>query len=161
MTDEEKKELIERYRSGTDEAEASVKGLPPEALDFVPAIEGAWTIRAQVAHLLDADMFGWGRIRKAVAQPGTCVEVWDQGAWESRLDYARADVARTLYQCRIVREAVADFLETIIPEDWGTLGIKHPERGAIGLAALVAQYADHTGYHIELIERNMKAYRGL
>jgi hypothetical protein len=158
MTKDEKKALIERYRHGIDELEASLRGLAEGAYDFVPQIEGAWTIRAQVAHLLDADMFGWTRIRKAVAQPGAPVDIWDQEAWAARLDYPRADMARTLYQDRIIREALSDFLESRIDEDWSALAMSHPERGRKDLGEIVAMYADHVGFHLKLIERNAKAY---
>jgi hypothetical protein len=159
MTSEEKRALIERYRRGVDEVEASLAGIEEDAYDFKPPIDEAWTVRAQVAHLLDADMFGWGRIRKAVAQPGATVEGWDQPAWESRLDYSRANVARAISLDRIVREALADFLESVVERDWSALAMNHPDRGRMDLATVVAQYAEHTGYHIRLIERNLKAYK--
>ncbi len=159
MTRDEKRALIERYLRGADELEATVAGLEKEAYDFVPPVEGAWTIRAQVAHMLDADIIGWARIRKAVAQPDSAVDLWDQEAWASRLDYSRADISRTLRHQRLVRESLADFLESIVDEDWSVLAMNHPERGRKDLAATVAMYADHTGFHLKLIERNAKAFR--
>jgi hypothetical protein len=159
MTIEEKRELIERYRSGADELEACVAGIDAAAWDFIPPVEGAWSIRAQVAHVLDADMFGWARIRKAVAQPDASVDLWDQEAWAARLDYSRVDASRTLYHQRLVREALADFLESMVEADWSVLAMNHPERGRKDLAATVAMYADHVGFHLKLIERNLKAFR--
>jgi hypothetical protein len=159
MTNEEKRALIERFRHGADELEASIAGAGKDAWDFLPPAEGAWSVRAQIAHVLDADMFGWARIRKAVAQPDAPVDLWDQEAWAARLDYAKADIGRTLYQDRLVREALADFLESIVDEDWSVLAMNHPERGRKDLAAIVLMYADHVGFHVKLIERNLKAYR--
>ena len=159
MTKKEKSELIERYRHGVEAVEASILGIDEEAYDFVPPIEDAWTIRAQIAHMLDADFFGRVRIRTAVAQSDAAVDVWDQDAWAGRLDYASAKVSRTLCLQRLVREALADFLESLVDRDWGALAIDHPEHGRIDLAEVVAVYADHIGFHIKLIERNLKAYR--
>jgi len=159
MTVDEKRDLIERYRHGVDEMETSIDGLDEAAYDFVPPIEGAWTARAQIAHLLDADILGWARMRKAVAQPDAPVDIWDQEAWASRLDYSRADLSRTIYLDRIVREALADFLESMIEEDWSVLAMNHPQYGHMDLETIVAKYADHTGYHLGLIERNAKAFR--
>lgn len=107
MTVKEKHHLIENFRRAIDEVESHLKGTDAKAWDFIPPIADAWPIRAQVAHLLDADMYTWARIRKSVAQSGAAVDVWDQEAWAARLDYERADVPRTLDHCRIVRDALA------------------------------------------------------
>jgi hypothetical protein len=155
----EKKRLIERYRRAGDELEAIVAGLEAEALDFVPPIEGAWPIRAQVAHVLDADMICWGRFRKIVAQREAAVELWDQEAWAARLDYGTVDFAKTLARIRELREALADFLDSKAGEDWESLVMIHPERGRRNLAEVVGQYADHIGFHVRLIERNLRAFR--
>jgi len=159
MTLNEKRVLIERFRHAIDEVEQRLKGVDEKAWDFVPQIADAWPIRAQIAHLLDADMFAWGRIRKAVAQPDAAVDVWDQEAWAARLDYATADVPRTLDHCRIVRDALADFLESIIDEDWDLFAMNHPERGRKDLASIVTIYVDHVVFHLDLIDRNIKAFR--
>ena len=159
MTVKEKHHLIENFRRAIDEVESHLKGTDAKAWDFIPPIADAWPIRAQVAHLLDADMYTWARIRKSVAQSGAAVDVWDQEAWAARLDYERADVPRTLDHCRIVRDALADFLESIIGEDWDGFAINHPERGRTDLASMLAFYVEHVAFHLDLIDRNLKAFR--
>lgn len=158
MTVQEKRSLIDRFRRKLDEVSSAVDGLSAEAIDFVPPIPEAWPIRFQVAHLLDADMFAWGRIRKSVAQPEAPVDVWDQEGWAARLDYGRADIGRVLDQNRIVRDALADFLDSIVEQDWTKFAMMHPERGRKTLEETVKTYTDHIDFHLRLIERNLAAY---
>jgi hypothetical protein len=158
MTVQEKRSLIDSFLHAAESVETLVKGLPPEAIDYAPAIPEAWPIRAQVAHLLDADMFAWGRIRKSVAQPEAPVDVWDQEGWAARLDYGKVDLDRVFAQIALLRRGLADFLLTIVDKDWSAFAMLHPERGRKTLEETVKTYVDHVGFHLKLIERNLAAY---
>jgi hypothetical protein len=158
MTVQEKRSLIDQFLHAMDPLEEAVKKLPPEAVDFVPAIPGAWTIRAQVAHLLDADMFAWGRIRKSVAQPEAPVDVWDQEGWAARLDYGRVDLGAAFEQIRLLRRSLCEFLVSIVDKDWTQFAMNHPERGRRTLEETVKTYVDHVDFHLKLIQRNAAAY---
>lgn len=158
MTVPEKRSLIDSFLHAVDKVETLVKGLPADAIDYVPAIPNAWPIRAQIAHLLDADMFAWGRIRKSAAQPDAPVDVWDQEAWAARLDYGQVDLDRVFAQIALLRQGLADFLGTILDKDWTALATIHPERGRRTLEETVKTYVDHVDFHLKLIERNLAAY---
>lgn len=160
MKVEERARLVERFRAGPDDLEVSLKGLPEEAYDHLPPVADAWSIRSQVRHLLDADLAAWGRIRKAVAEPGARVEVWDEEAWQAKLDYASCDVRRTLELFRAVRDEASDYLASLSPGAWEAASIEHPVRGRLTLEQVVVIYADHVPFHVELIARNARSFSG-
>ena len=71
-------------------AEASVRQawerVPAAARRFRPA-PGEWSPHELVIHLADADVNGYLRFRKLVAEPGATVPGYEQDAWASSLDY--------------------------------------------------------------------------
>jgi hypothetical protein len=97
-------------------------------------------------------------MRKAVAQPDAPVDVWDQEAWAARLDYGRTDLGRVIDQLRLVRGSLAEFLSSIVDQDWTAYAMNHPERGRKNLEEIVETYIDHVGFHLKLIDRNVAAY---
>src|SRR5690348_14330755 len=55
----------------------AVKNLSPAAIDFKPSAE-KWSIRQQLAHLVDAELMMAARFRWAASQPGKAVIAFDQ-----------------------------------------------------------------------------------
>lgn len=155
----EKRALIARYRYSLDDLESKLKGLDEATVDFVPPVEGAWSIRTHVAHFLDAEVHAWTRIRRTVAEPESAVVLWDEEAWAERSHYSRVDYKRALDLTRNLRDSLADFLEGIVEEDWNRYAVIHPTRGRQELDTIVKIYADHASFHIPYIERNLAAYR--
>ncbi len=158
MTRDERVQLLSAYRDGVDEFEAKIKGISEEAMNFIPPVKDAWSIRAHVVHLLDADMNAWPRIRKAIAEKGSPVSVWDQEAWASSLDYDKEDPRIALDLTRAVRAFHASFLERRLDEDWDTYTILHPERGELTLTKVLQIYVEHIAFHVKYVDRNMTAF---
>jgi hypothetical protein len=162
MTAAERLVLLARYRSGPDAVEAkigAVDGCGADAWDFVPDVADAWSCRAQIAHLLDAEFHGWIRLRKAVAESGAAIETWDMPAWNAALDYADADPRACLALIRAIRGRLAALLEAIADRDWDELHVMHPVHGRMGLAKMLDVYVGHVEYHLGLVDRNLTAYR--
>lgn len=96
MDKTEKLALIARFESAVDPLIELVKDAPPAAIDYRPNLPEAWTIREHAVHFLDADTFAHGRLRLAVAEPGTEVLVWNEVAFQQRGEYRSGDALASL-----------------------------------------------------------------
>lgn len=134
------------------------QGYPQGLMDFVPDLEGAWSIRAQLVHLLDADLMAHGRIRFAIAEPGTTVLVWDPDLWKSSLFYEKQNVTATLSLLRMQRALTVDMLKQLSDETWQASWSVHPVKGPMNLQDWLELYTGHIRVHLEYIKRNEAAW---
>jgi DinB superfamily len=155
----ERLSLVAGYQSAIDPLVDFVSSLSVAALDFRPALPGAWTIREHAVHLLDADTFGYARIRWAVTQPGVEVPVWDQELWQARAKYETADAMSSLETARALRRVVSAMARALVDADWETYTIRHPERGRLTLADVLKIYTDHAQAHLNYFRRNLDAFK--
>ena len=51
-----KKDLLSRYAGDYSRLKEMIDGLPEQVIDFVPDLADAWSIREQIAHLMDAEI---------------------------------------------------------------------------------------------------------
>lgn len=51
-----KKDLLSRYANDYSRLKSMVDSLPETAIDFVPDLADAWSIREQIAHLMDTEI---------------------------------------------------------------------------------------------------------
>ena len=65
-----KKDLLTRYATDYSRLKSVVDGLPEKAIDFVPDLADAWSIRDQIVHLMDAEIRAFVRYRNAILDPG-------------------------------------------------------------------------------------------
>ncbi len=65
-----KKDLLSKYDSDYSRLKKTIDGLPEELIDFVPDLADAWSIREQVAHLMDTEIRAFVRYRNAILDPG-------------------------------------------------------------------------------------------
>jgi hypothetical protein len=159
VTNEEKSALVDKFDSAYAPIEGLIKGLPDEALRFVPPIDDAWSISDHLVHLLDGEVAVYFRLRNAVASPGAGIQPWDEEAWHGRLAYGSLDGRTCLDIARKLRAAESAFLRALIDADWSAYFLEHPERGRLGLEQLLEMYREHLAFHAPLIKRNRDAWR--
>ncbi len=161
MTREERLVSIDKFEGAYSLIEALVSDLSDAALDFIPAEGGAWSIKEHLVHLLDGESAVYFRLRMAVAQPGSVVQMWDEEAWHSKLAYGSASARSCLEVAKSLRATVAASLRAIVDEDWSVFWLQHPERGRLELERLVELYREHIAYHVPYIKRNREAWKQL
>ena len=150
--------LIEAFRGGPARVRAAVAGLSAGVIDFRP-FGDAWTIRENIVHLCDAEASAYIRHRKAIAEPGIRVDMWDEIKWHEHLRYGSRDFAAGLALYEALRAATAALLDLVAGEDWNGYHIEHPTRGRMTLEDLAAFFRDHDAFHLDLIERNKRLFR--
>lgn len=158
MGNSERKDLLESFRAGPARLRKAAKGLSDELLDFRPFAD-AWTIRENIAHLCDSEVYGYARHRKALAEPGARVDVWDEMKWHESLHYEASDAAAGLALFEGLRLATAALVERVAGEDWSGYRIDHPERGLLTLEQVVRIFSDHVAFHVDLVERNKRLWK--
>ncbi len=160
MNHEEKLALVDDFENAYAGIEELVAGMIAEERDFIPGIEGAWSVNEHLVHLLDADANLVYRARGAVAESGITVPVWDQEAWRSRLKYRLSDGVACLKTAKALRSFIAGTLRELTDAEWEASSIVHPQRGPMSLVAVVELYRGHADFHENYIVRNMEAYAG-
>ncbi len=158
MSEREHKALVEALRSGSARVRAAVNGLGADVIDFRPFAD-AWTIRENIAHLCDAEVYAYARHRKALAEPGARVDMWDEIKWHEHLRYGSRDFATGLALLEGLRLATTALLDLVAGEDWKPYCIEHPQRGRMTLEDLAAFFRDHDAFHLDLIERNKRLFK--
>jgi uncharacterized damage-inducible protein DinB len=158
MQKSEKLSLILQYESAVDALVDFVKKIPAAAVDFRPSLPGAWTIRDHAVHFLDADTFGYGRLRLAVTQPGAEVFVWNEEAWQERARYETADALASLETARALRNVVGAMARSLVDADWESFYVRHAQRGRMTLADVLRFYTDHATFHLGYFRRNLDAF---
>jgi uncharacterized damage-inducible protein DinB len=151
-----REEITASFASGYKRFKLTVKEVPPEAFHFKPSPE-AWSIHQIVIHVADSEVSGYDRFRKAIAENGVNVVVYDQNAWAERLEYDAQNTRQSLKLIKHLRAATSQLLRLIPEETWNNHVI-HPEHGKITLAELVPYYDTHITKHCEQIRRNVKAW---
>ena len=154
----QKQEKIKEYVASYEVIE-TLANLDAALLDFRP-FEEAWTIRENILHLLDADLNGILRLRKAFAQNGTPIVTYDEEKWTKNLSYTSFEVKPVIGMTKALREMTAQLLTSKIDEDWDSFGYSHPDNGVVSVNRWVDIYIDHVDFHWKLIERNKAAFRG-
>jgi|SRR5579871_1053366 len=121
--------------------------IPASRLDEA-LVEGRFTPREVIAHLADWEPILRERIEAARTEPGTVIQVWDEGQMALDHGYARTDPEE---QCALFireRSLTAALVRGLAAEDWGKT-VQHPERGVQSVDDMANLILGHDLYHIE------------
>lgn len=151
MKTADKLALIARYESA-GEVVKEWATLPSAVLDRRPS-EDRWTIREHLVHLLDADINGISRARKAIAEPGSPIYPYEEELWTASLAYRQADLKLIVELFSGLRRFMGDTLRNLVEKDWTALFYLHPKNGKVDLENYLHHYIDHVEFHREYVER--------
>jgi isopentenyldiphosphate isomerase len=138
--------LLERYAAAPDLLAAAIRGLPAAALAFRPE-PGAWSIADTVQHLADNEAVDSVRLRMAIAQSGSLIQRYDEGAWARELGYESEDVAEALVVFRVLRARSCRLLGRLPEEAWDRT-LRRPEGGERTVEQKVSGDLDHVDLHV-------------
>lgn len=148
MESEERDQLIAQYRDGFAAIAEVLLRITPEELDARSG-PGRWSTREILHHLADSEMTAAVRLRLLVAEDRPTIYGYDQDQFARRLHYDRPHET-SLELFRWAREATAELLERLTPEEWLREGI-HTEAGAFGVEEWLKAYAGHAHRHARQI----------
>lgn len=167
------RDLVRRYRYSVGHFDDRVFELSEEQLDTAFAPEagvGRWPVRVLLGHLADAELVNAHRIRRAVAEPGAVLGLWDENAFidaglyhspgggGASLNGAPAPIGAFVGAIWTMRQWVGEWLGKLEAGAWHRT-VMHPERGELSVRDLVVGNVWHLENHAYWL--NLKAERFL
>jgi DinB superfamily len=150
----ERERLIAQYRDGYRAVSEALLRITDEELDARSG-PGRWSAREIVHHLADSEMNAAMRLRLLLAEDRPAIRAIDQDEFARRLHYDRP-YQSSLEAFRWAREATAELLERLTPEEWLREGT-HSEVGRFGVQAWLEIYAPHAHRHATQIREARSA----
>lgn len=124
------------------------KALPAEALD--EAEPGRFSPREVIAHMADWEPILLARLHQTVDQPGSTLEIWDEGQMALDHNYAGSDPGEQLRLFADRRKDTVGYLKNLAADDWQKR-VTHPERGELSVYDQATMILGHDIYHIEQV----------
>lgn len=118
------------------------------ALRYAPE---SWTVGQVLAHLADVEFINYWRFCRAVAEPGSNVEAFDQDAWGRVFDYAARPIEATRGMIAGMRGAFLLAAKTL-PDSVLKNACLHPEKGRMSGEEWLALQVAHTDHHLGQID---------
>lgn len=112
---------------------------------------GSWSVREVIAHLADVEFINYWRFCRAVAEPGSTVEAFDQDAWGKVFDYAKRPISVSRAMLAGMRGAFLGAASSL-PDATLENACLHPEKGRMSGAAWLHLMVAHTEHHLTQIE---------
>lgn len=143
---------IERFPA---ELEALVTPLSEAQLN-TRSIDGEWSVRQNVHHVVDSHMNAYIRTKLTLTEDHPTIRPYDQDAWADLPDTANVPITVSLAMLAALHTRwVALFRSTRVDDFARTL--HHPDDGDMSLDDLVQSYAAHGQAHIDQIKRALAA----
>ncbi len=159
-----KDELLSKYSKGYSTLKDIIDKLNDEIINYVPDLENAWTIKEHIAHLVDTEVNGFVRFKRAILNPGTTLDL-GRGDIETSnkvLDYASQNLNDLLNLFGLIRKIIFDNAKKMKEEDFEKYNVKHvnhPTFGKTNLRFILSICVQHLEKHLEFINRNINLYK--
>jgi hypothetical protein len=145
MGREETRELGARFAAGPRLLREAVRDL--EGGGVTARVAGDdWSIRDILHHLADAELVRAVRIRTIIAEPGSAIAQWDEGAWQRRLQYLWRSPELALAAFDTVRTGTAELLMHCDAGAWERAGVT-ADGGELTVQELVERGVTHVDEH--------------
>jgi hypothetical protein len=148
---------IEAFRTGAETVRLAWEAVPEAARRHRPAPH-EWSPHEIVLHLADADVNGYLRFRKLVAEPGALVAGYAQDDWVRELDYHAQDPDLAIELLRAIRATTYPILADL-PENVWSHTVTHSERGNWTMDDWLTTYSNHVRDHLAQLDEAVEAWR--
>ncbi len=116
------------------------------------SIDGGWSARQILEHLLDAELIFSTRMRVAVAEPGKAIVPFDQNLYSARIPNGQIPDDLLLDALAALRGVNLAVLRALPDETW-TQTVEHPEAGTQTLEKIVSVFGNHVSEHLDDIRK--------
>ena len=147
-------EIAAAYEKATNEFLAIANNVPESKLDV--CVGEDWSSRQVIHHCADSEAQSYARLRRLVAEPGSGIQGYDEGAWAKNptLGYTDMPVQVSIDVFRAVRAGSLAIIKRLQPEQLKNFCI-HSERGEFSLEQWLAVYTRHAIEHADQITKNL------
>ena len=108
---------------------------------------GGWTVKQVVHHLPDSHLNAYTRFKLALTEDEPAIKAYDEAKWAELPDSQRVPIEVSLDLLESLHLRWVVLLRGIDGADFQR-GLRHPERGLMTLAQLLAMYAWHGRHHV-------------
>ena len=110
-------------------------------------IDGGWSARQILEHLLETELLFSTRMRVAIAKPGDQLVAFDQDLYSARIPTDQVQDELLLDALAALRGVNLAILRALPDETWGQT-VEHPENGPQTLDKIVAVFGNHVSDHL-------------
>jgi hypothetical protein len=157
MTQDERKALMSRYKSGYQEVMNALNGITPEEMDFKISRE-KWSCREVIHHLADSETTSGLRLRKLLTEFNPYIQGYDEADYAKKLNYSKRPIEPAMEAFKAARETTAQLFEFMTDADWKRTG-EHSESGPYSAEKWLEIYAAHAYGHADQIRRNRAKFK--
>lgn len=111
------------------------------------SIDGGWSARQILQHLLEDEILFSTRMRAAIADPGSTILPFDPVRYETNLSYALVSDDVLLDALAALRAVNVGLLRALPDHAWGQT-VQHPEAGDQTLELIAITFGDHVSDHL-------------
>jgi len=150
--------LLKDYVECSNVLYDKVINLSNEIILFKPSIEGAWSIKEHIIHIVDSEINNFIRWKSIIAQPGSKCFVIEENEWTKNLKYEQEDIKDYLDVLKLLRKITFNYLLNVDEAEWNKNYFIHEYEGKINkitLEKIIEIYKEHIYWHINYIERNI------
>ncbi|MDQ3674753.1 MAG: putative metal-dependent hydrolase [Gemmatimonadota bacterium] len=108
---------------------------------------GGWTVKQVVHHLPDSHMNAYTRFKLALTEDEPAVKAYEEAKWAELSDSQRVPIEVSLDLLESLHLRWVPLLRAMDGADFQRR-LKHPQRGLMTLAQLLALYAWHGRHHV-------------
>ncbi len=147
-------EIAAAYEKATNEFLAIAHNVPESKLDV--CVGEDWSSRQVIHHCADSEAQSYARLRRLVAEPGSGIQGYDEGAWAKNptLGYTDMPVQVSIDVFRAVRAGSLAIIKRLQPEQLKNFCI-HSEAGEFTLERWLQVYTRHAIEHADQITKNL------
>jgi hypothetical protein len=116
------------------------------------SIDGGWSARQILEHLLEAELVFSTRLRAAIADPGSAILPFDQDLYSARIPSSQIPDDLLLDAMGALRGVNLSILRTIPDETWAQT-VQHPQYGEQSLEKIVSVFGNHVSEHLDDLKK--------
>ncbi|MCA9859707.1 MAG: DinB family protein [Thermomicrobiales bacterium] len=110
-------------------------------------IDGGWSARQILKHLLETELIFSARMRVAIANPGGQLAPFDPDLYEARISYDKVPDDLQLDALAALRSVNLSVLRNLPGDAWQQT-VQHPEAGTQTLEKIVTVFGNHVSDHL-------------
>lgn len=111
------------------------------------SIDGGWSAREVLQHLLEDEILFATRMRAAIADPGSTILPLDPERYQANLSYALVPDEMLLESLASLRAVNVGLLRALPSDAWGRT-VQHPEAGDQSVESIATVFGDHVSDHL-------------
>jgi hypothetical protein len=141
-----------QYKEATELFLDLVYSLDEQSLDKSDG-EG-WTPRQVIHHVADSEAQSYARLRRLIAEPGTMIQGYDEGAWgeNATLGYSELPIGISVAVYAAVRASSLEILKRLNEGQLNNSGT-HSESGEYSIHNWLENYINHPRDHASQIQK--------